>query len=197
LAVPNNLETVLAHNNGTFIAAQANAAGVSNERLRLLMKAGELEKVSFGVYIAPEAFEDKLYTTQLRRKKIIYSHETALYLHDLSDRDSIKYTVTVPTGYNTTRLREDGFRVFYIKRELHNIGAVRILTMFGNYVTVYNMERTICDCMRSRNQIDIAIITDALKRYVRKKDKNINSLMRLAEVFQVTKPLRTYMEVLL
>lgn len=197
MVVPDSLRIALEQNNGTIITAQANAVGVSNECLRLLVKAGELEKTSFGVYISPEAFSDKIYTTQLRRKKIIYSHETALFLHDLSDRDPIKYSVTVPTGYNTTRLREDGFKVFHIKRELHNIDAMLLPTMFGHYITVYNMERTICDSIRSRSQIDISIITDALKRYAKRKDKNINTLMRLAEIFRVIKPLRSYMEVLL
>ena len=105
--------------------------------------------------------------------------------------------VTVPTGYNPTRLREDGFTVFTIKRELHEIGVAKLTTMFGNSVTVYDMERTICDCLRSRNNLDIAVVTDALKRYAKRKDKNLNKLMQMAETFKVTKLLRGYMEVLL
>jgi hypothetical protein len=59
------------------------------------------------------------------------------------------------------------------------------------------MERTICDILRNRNQIDIAIVTDAIKRYVKRKDKNLPQLMRYAELFKVTKLLTRYMEVLL
>ena len=197
LAMPNELQAILAQNDGTVTTAQANEAGVSNERLRLLVKAGELERVSFGAYILPDEFVDKMYVAQLRRPKIIYSHETALFLLDLTDRDPINYSVTVPTGYNTTRLREDGFTVFNIKRELHDVGTTQLPTMFGHTVVTYGLERTICDCLRSRNQIDIAIITDAVKRYAARKDKNLNTLMRMAETFHVTKPLRSYMEVLL
>jgi len=69
--------------------------------------------------------------------------------------------------------------------------------MFGNNVAVYSLERTICDCLRSRNQMDIAVVTDAIKRYARRRDKNLNTLMQLAETFSVAKPLRSYMEVLL
>jgi len=197
LALPDNLQSVLVKNNGTVTTAQANYAGISNERLRLLVKSGELERVSFGVYISPDEFVDKMYAIQLRRPRIIYSHETALFLHDLTDRDPIKYTVTVPTGYNATRLKEDGLKVFAIKRELHNVGVTRLSTMFGHMVVVYGLERTICDCLRSRNQMDIAVVTDAIKRYTRRKEKNLNTLMQMAETFSVTKPLRSYMEVLL
>jgi len=197
LAVPNELNSILAQNGGTVTAAQANKAGFSNERIRLLVKAGELERASFGVYVSPEEFVDEMYVAQLRRPKIIYSHETALYLHDLTDRDPISYSVTVPTGYNATRLRADGFTVFTIKRELHEVGVTQLTTMFGHTVTAYDMERTICDCLRSRNQMDIAVVTDAVKRYARQKGKPLNTLMQMAETFGVAKLLRSYLEVLL
>lgn len=197
MAMPNELQSILMQNNGIITTAQANEVGVSNERLRLLVTSGDLERVTFGVYILPDEFADKMFIAQLRRPKIIYSHETALFLHDLTDRDPINYTVTVPTGYNASRLRGDGFTVFTIKRELHEIGVTKLTTMFGNSVTVYGLERTICDCLRSRNQLDIAIVTDAVKRYTGRNDKNLNILMQMAETFKVTKQLRSYMEVLL
>ena len=197
MAMPNELQSVLKQNGGMVTTAQANEVGISNERLRLLVHSGDLERVTTGIYVLPDEFTDKMFIVQLRRPKIIYSHETALFLHELTDRDPISYMVTVPTGYNPTRLREDGFTVFTIKRELHEIGVTKLTTMFGNSVTVYDMERTICDCLRSRNNLDIAVVTDALKRYVKRKDKNLNKLMQMAETFKVTKLLRGYLEVLL
>ena len=197
MAMPNELQSVLKQNGGIVTTAQANEVGVSNERLRLLVHSGDLERVTTGIYVLPDELTDKMFIVQLRRPKIIYSHETALFLHELTDRDPISYMVTVPTGYNPTRLREDGFTVFTIKRELHEIGVTKLTTMFGNSVTVYDMERTICDCLRSRNNLDIAVVTDALKRYAKRKDKNLNKLMQMAETFKVTKLLRGYMEVLL
>lgn len=197
MAVPYELQSVLKQNGGIVTTAQANEVGVSNERLRLLVNSGDLERVSTGIYALPDEFVDKMYIIQLRRPKVIYSHETALFLHELTDRDPINYMVTVPTGYNPTRLREHGLKVFTIKRELHEIGVAKLTTMFGNSITAYDMERTICDCLRSRNDLDIAVVTDAIKRYAKRKDKNLNKLMLMAETFKVTKLLRSYMEVLL
>lgn len=197
MAIPNELQSILMQNGGMITTAQANEVGISNQRMRLFVKSGDLERVAFGIYMLPDEFADKMYISQLRRPKIIYSHETALFLHDLTDRDPINYTVTVPTGYSAIKLKEDGFTVFTIKRELHEIGVTKLTTMFGNSVIAYGLERTICDCLRSRNQLDIAIVTDAIKRYTLRKDKNLNTLMKMAEMFQVAKPLRSYMEVLL
>jgi predicted transcriptional regulator of viral defense system len=197
LSVPEALRSILAKNGGAVTTAQANEIGISNERLRLLVKAGDLEWAAFGVYVLPDELADKMYTAQLRRSKIIYSHETALFLHDLTDRNPVRYMVTVPTGYNAARLREEGFTVFTIARELHDVGVVKLTTMFRHTVIAYGLERTICDCLRSRNQMDISIVTDAIKRYTVRKDKNLNTLMKMAETFGVTKQLRSYMDVLL
>lgn len=197
MSVPSELLPILTQNGGIFTTAQANEAGVSNERLRLLVSSGKLERASYGVYILPEEFVDKMYVAQQRRPKIIYSHETALFLHDLTDRDPIEYSVTVPEGYNATALRKDGFSVYGVKRELHETGVVEANTMFGNTVRVYGLERTICDCLRSRSRMDISVLTDAVKRYAKRKDKDLNTLMKIAENFRVAKPLRSYMEVLL
>jgi len=192
-----NLQSVLQENGGVITTAGANAVGISNEYLRRLVGLGKLERVAHGVYISPNDFTDKMYVAQLRRPKMIYSHETALFLHDLTDRDPISYTVTVPSGYNTKAIIEDGMNVFSIKRELHELGSVQLETIFGHTVTAYGLERTICDCIRSRNKMDIAIVTDAVKRYAKRSDKNLNILMAMAETFRVTKPLKNYMEVLL
>lgn len=188
---------LLQQHSGVITTAEANKAAISNESLRLLVASGNLERVAHGVYLTPDAYFDKMAVLQKRLTKIIYSHETALFLHDLTDRDPIHYTVTVPTGYEVKRLKAEGNRVFYIKRELHELGAMPMTTMFGNTVITYSLERTICDCLRSRKQIDIAVVTDAVKRYVKRKDKDLNTLMSMAATFKVEKIIRSYLEVLL
>ena len=197
MTIPAELKLILTQNGNTITTAEANAAGISNERLRQLVKRGVLERPAFGIYVLPHDFVDRMYATQQRRPKIIYSHETALFLHDLTDRDPISYSVTVPTGYNTVKLREEGFTVYTTKRDLHTVETTEAETMFGHTVRVYTMERTICDCLRSRSRMDVTLLTDALRRYVRRKDKNLNTLMKMAKTFRVEQPLRHYMEVLL
>ncbi len=67
----------------------------------------------------------------------------------------------------------------------------------GNPIRVTGLERTICDILHNRNQIDIQLVYEALKRYVRRKDKNIDLLYDYAKRFRVQKIARHYIEVLL
>jgi predicted transcriptional regulator of viral defense system len=197
MAMSDRLRHALQENGGAITSAEAHALGVSNERLRLLTRSGDLERMARGVYVFPGDFPDKMHVLQQRRSRMIYSHETALYLHGLTDRDPLGYTVTVPSGYNAGTILADGLSVFFVKRELHELGAIPMSTTFGHEVMAYDLERTLCDCIRSRKQMDIAVVTDAVKRYARLANRNLNRLMEMADAFHVAKPLRAYLEVLL
>ncbi len=67
----------------------------------------------------------------------------------------------------------------------------------GNEITVYCMERTLCDILRKRNKVDTGVITDAFKRYAARKDKNIPLLSEYAKKFHVEEKVRRYLEVLI
>ena len=193
----NRLQEALRENGGFITVAQGRKAGLSHTSILRAAKAGLIERVAHGVYEAAEEFSDVIYTSQLRRPKMIYSHGTALYLHNLTDRDPLNLSVTVPTGYNTKQLISEGFTVFSVKKDLYNTGITKIQTKYDNEVTAYNVERTICDCVRSRSRMDAEIVIEAVKRYARRKDRNVHTLMETAAMFGVQKIMRTYMEVLL
>jgi predicted transcriptional regulator of viral defense system len=191
------LKELINEHNGIILTKQITEAGIPRVYISELVEKGVLERLERGVYITSDSFDDEMYRLQAKYTNIIFSHDTALYLHDLTDRDPLKYSVTVPAGYNPQNLKKIGVKVFSIKKELYNLGLTSIRTLFDREVRCYNMERTICDILRSRSQMDIAIVTDAIKRYVKRKNKNQPQLMRYAESLKVSKLLRRYMEVLL
>lgn len=77
------------------------------------------------------------------------------------------------------------------------MGIIEGKTMYGRSIKIYNLERTICDIVRNRNNMDVAILNDAIKRYLNIRDKNIPLLLRYANELGVQKIMRTYVEILL
>ena len=138
-----------------------------------------------------------MYTLQVKSKRIVFSHETALYLHELTDRDPLEWSVTIPAGYNGSNLREAGIKVYTVKKELHLIGVTELKTLYGRPIKVYDKERTICDIVRNRNNMDVAILNEGIKRYLYNKDKNIPLLLRYSKKLGVQNTIRSYMEILL
>ena len=191
------LETLLRENEGMLLTKDIIEAGISKQLLSKYVKKGYIERVAQGVYLSKDAFEDEMYVLQARSKKAIFSHETALYLHDLTDRDPLQYTVTLPSGYNASNFKNDGIYVYFIKNDLLNLGVEYGKTPFGRNIRVYNKERTICDIVRNRNVIDSAIINEGIRRYLSEKEKDIPKLLQYAEKFRVEKIIRQYVEVLI
>lgn len=70
-------------------------------------------------------------------------------------------------------------------------------TLYGNKVKVYDLERTICDIIRNKKKIEIALFTDAMKRFVKRKDRNSFKLHKYAKMFNIEDELRKYLELLL
>ena len=191
------LDLLFQQQGGTVRTAQAIEAGVSKPTFYDYVKAHGMEKVAHGIYASPDVWRDSMYLIHLRCKQAVFSHESALLFHDLTDREPLQYVITVKTGYNPSVLKKEGLRVYTVKEDLHSIGCTTAQTPFGHTVPVYDMERTICDLLRSRSRIEEQSFQSALKQYAVRTDKNLRTLMRYAKLFHVEKKLRQYLEVLL
>jgi len=184
-------------NNGMIMTSQIMELGISKPVFYQYVKDNELEQISHGIYSTKDAWIDSMYLIHLRCEQAVFSHETALFLHDLIDREPINYEITVKTGYNPTKLKKSGIKVYTVKKDLHKEGIIMMPTTFGHIIPVYNLERTICDIIRNRNNTEIQTFQTALKRYTKRKDKDLHLLMQYAVKFRVDKILRQYLEVLL
>lgn len=191
------LAVMAAENHGVLKTAGVVTAGISKKKLAEFLKEHGFEKASHGIYCDPNVWTDAMLLLQLRCPKTVFSHGTSLFLHDLTDQEPLSYTLTAKTGYNPSHLTKDGVKVYTVRKELFEIGLTSALTPFGNPVHAYDMERTICDVIRSRSTIEAQTLQDALKHYVRREDKNLHRLMEYARLFHVERILRQYMEVLL
>ncbi len=191
------MDLLLEQNKGMIQTAQILNIGITKTVFYRYVKERELEQVAHGIYASADAWLDGMYLLHLRFGQIVFSHDTALFFHDLTDREPTEYAVTVKAGYNTSRLRAEGVKVYTVKDELVDLGMSTAQTPFGHTVPVYDMERTICDLVRSRNNIEIQTLQGALKQYARHKEKNLRKLMQYASAFHVKKILRQYLEVLL
>ncbi|MGO1369919.1 type IV toxin-antitoxin system AbiEi family antitoxin domain-containing protein [Senegalia sp. (in: firmicutes)] len=184
-------------NNGFVTANEAVSAGINNKTLQRMHQSGEIERVEQGLYMNPDQMEDEYLLTQYRCRKGIFSHETALYFHDLTDRTPFQLMLTIPSGYNTRLLKEkEKFKFFYIREKLHTIGRITMETPFGHQVYVYNKERTICDCLKKKDQLDTDLVNEGVKRYMKTPGADYSKLLNYADVFNIKDLVRKYMEVL-
>lgn len=161
------------------------------------LKENDFEQVSRGVYASKDVWVDPLMIAHMRCPKAVISHDAALHYYGLVDREPSAPTLTIYSGYNTSRLKEAGYKVFFVKKEYLDVGKVEVVDFDGNTVPMYDIERTMCDLVRNRSSFEIQDFNSAIKAYVRKSDKNLTKLFDYAKMLRVEKLMRSYMEVLL
>lgn len=191
------INTLLDEQKGILQTSDVLAAGISKTVFLEYVQKNKLQRAAHGVYVKDDVWADPMYLLQVQYKQGIFSHDTALYLHGMTDREPLRYSVTVKSGYNSENLKAAGAKTYYIKKELYDVGITTLETPFGYMVRAYDKERTICDIMRNRNTIDIQLIQDALRQYTASRDKNLHTLSQYSKLFHVEKVLKPYLEVLL
>jgi predicted transcriptional regulator of viral defense system len=191
------LKIIAAENGGIIETKVAAQHGISRSLLAKMCKQNKIYRIVNGQYILPDEIQDELLSISKRSDKIILSHETALYLHGISDRIPFEHTITAPTGCIPSAAIASECKIYYIKPELFELGKITLTTPAGNPVTAYDLERTICDIVRSRNKIGTETFLGALKMYAASPKKDLNKLNSYAKQIRVANVVKKYLEVLL
>ena len=197
MEINNTIMKEMQKNNNIITTAQVITLGFSRTLLSKYVKEGLLERGRHGVYVLADSVHDDMYTLMLKSQKIVFSHDTALFLNGLSERTPFAHSVTIPSDTVLSDKLMEECNCFYIKPELYTLGIVRRKTTFGNEVRCYDAERTICDLLRSRSRVDKETIISAMKNYAAYKDKDFSRLAMYAEKLRVNNILKQYIEVLL
>ncbi len=182
---------------GIISTRAAEAAGISRAMLSKLYRDGKLQRIAMGQYALADGMPDDFLSISLRTEYLVFSHETALYLHGISDRTPFVYSVTVPSEKIPSPSLRSECKVYYVRQELFELGRETAQTPFGNSVPCYNLERTLCDILRSRNKMSTETFLSALRQYAASPEKNLNRLNQYAKQMGLTNLVRQYLEVLL
>lgn len=183
--------------NGYVSASQATEAGIPRRKLTEAVDKGELVQAGRGLYALPATWEDPYFVAQHRFSRGVFSDDTALFLHGMTDRAPFSLTMTFPRTYNATSARELGIVCRSCADEVLELGLVELTTQYGNAVRAYVLERTLCDLVRGQRMVDSQVVTPAMQTYVRSPKRDLAKLIEYARKLGVERKIRNYLEVLL
>ncbi len=186
-------EKLTENTNGYFSLKTAAEFGITRWQLQELLRNGEIQKVSYGLYALKNVIPDELFITQLLSPRAIFSHESALFFNGYSDQVPFRYIISVPHGYISKNLSEQ-YDVRHVAKESAEEGIKIIKSELGNDLRVYSIERTLCELLHKPSDLDKERFIPAIQKYLRSKNKDILILMHFAKMFRVEKRLLPYLE---
>lgn len=185
------IESIIKINNGYITSKELDMFDIHRMYLSIMQTKGIIVKVAPGVYIDSNKIVDNYYIFCLSMPNTIYSHMTALYFHGISTKvPNDVYDITVKRSYNSVHLKKHN--VFYVDNNIYELGLSEVETPTGNKVKAYDIERCICDIIRSKKRMDLELVKHCLREYLKRKDKNLVKLSLYAEKLDIKEVVMDY-----
>lgn len=184
-------------NDGYITTKEVVENNLNKMALKRLCDGGMLERISTGYYTLHNMINDDYYKIISKSKNAIFSYTTALFLHDLSDRTPLYFDITVPRGYGGQLQEIKTVSLHYVDKSVLNLGMKIIKSPFGMDIKCYDVERTICDIIKDKKNVDKEIYSKALKWYAERKDKDLLKLAKYSKKLNIEKEVVEIMQVIL
>jgi predicted transcriptional regulator of viral defense system len=191
----NKIINYLEENNGIITTQYCMEEGIPTIYLTRLMGEKVLTRIDRGIYSSNVSNHDDYYVFQFRYKRVVFSYETALYLHGLTDKIPQIMEVSVPYSYKINNVPKH-VRVYYVKNEISQMGICKVKTNFGNEVRAYNMERIVCDFIQNKNDIDPEIFIKTIRIFATSKKHDLEILYDYARRMRIIEKVRNTLELI-
>lgn len=183
---------------GVLRTKDALRLGIHRETLYRLRDSGELARLGRGLYRLsdlPPLGNPDLVTVALKIPSAVVCLISALAFHELTTQIPHEVYLALPRGAETPRLDHPPIRVFWFTQKAFAFG-LEVHRLDGTRVRIYSPEKTVADCFKYRNKIGLDTAREALKFYLERRKKNLDTLLQAAEVCRVSRVMRPYLEAL-
>jgi predicted transcriptional regulator of viral defense system len=196
--IKEQIKDISFQNKGYISTKEIEDKGINRYYISELEKLGLVSRVKAGLYKWGEYdFQYNIELVDVFKivPKGVLCLTSALGYYDLTTYNPWQYEIAIERTKKVTVPDYPPIKLVYFSEKQLDLGIVET-DIDGHTVRIYDIEKTICDCVRYRNKIGIDIVKEGINEYLKRKDKDLNKLMKYAEVCRVQKILKEYLEVL-
>jgi len=196
--IKEKIKEIFYANHGYSSTGDISSAGIDRSYLKDLVNEGNIERIKRGLYRWKDAkfdVEEELINVSKIIPHGVICLVSALSYYELTTYTPGEYTVAVYRKYNIKLPDYPPIKLYYFSDKYY-IDGVEKIDINGHIIKMYNIEKTICDCLRYEDKISKDIIVESIKEYIRRRDKNISRLMNYAAKAKVKNAVQKYIEVL-
>lgn len=184
---------------GAFTIAEARQIGLSPRTLQNLIEAGEVTRLSRGVYQVTDIVNAPSPEYAVISKRVpsgVICLISALYHHELTTEIPRTVHVAIPRNDPVPRIDYPAVRFFRMSPRPFEAGIERV-TVGRVSIRIYSPEKTIADAFKYRNTFGLDLGIEALKAFLSRRGSRPGKVLEMAKICRVAKIIRPYMEALL
>ncbi len=187
-----NIESTFKKYNFMMTTAQLKDEGFYHADIVNYLNEGVIEKVKRGYYyyLQNDSGSEILIINKLFPDAVLCM-ETALFYYGYTDRNPSEWNFAIDKMVSKGRTEIDYpfITAYRVESSILALGESEG-TIDRERVRIYDIDRTICDVLRSVNKVDKEIFNKAIQRYVIDDQKNIPNLMKYAKKLRVQKKVK-------
>ena len=128
-------------------------------------------------------------------KGVVCLASAAIY-HGLSTSRELHIDVALPRRSRIPDSFDSPAIQFYLfSEERYKTGIITVIEGENSFM-IYDREKTLCDLLFYRNKLGFEPFSEAVKRYLSSKDRDLGKLMSYAEKLRCGKLMKQYLEVM-
>ena len=181
---------------GTARSRDLVAAGITRSQLSRMVAAGQVVRVSRGLYALADYQSGEhgaLVTVAKRAPGVVFCLLTALRMHELTTQAPFEVWIAIGNKDHPPRLDYPPLRTVRFSAAALAAG-VETRRVDGVHVNVTSVAKTVADCFKFRNKIGLDVALEALREARRAKKASADELWRYARINRVTNVMRPYLE---
>lgn len=190
---------ILSNDQKIFSMQELMDMGYSQYKIRKLVNDGKLIKLNKSYYENTEYSgeeSDFYYTVVYAPQGVICLLSAAVY-YNLTTYIPDAVDVAIPRKSKISSMPEwPRLKNHYYTDDRYELGAV-FINEGKNAFRIYDIEKTVVDIVFYREKVGIEETKEILVNYLQRKDRNLNRLLKYAELMKCEKVIRQYLEVLI
>lgn len=197
--IKQRIKDIFLKNHGYANTKDIASANIHRKYLKDLLDEGSIERLKRGLYKWNEPefdFSHEIVDVSKIVPNGVICLVSALAYYDLVTYTPPEYQVAIYRKSKVVLPDYPPIKLFYFNKKYYQSG-IKEINFEGNIVKIYDIEKTICDCFRLRNQIDKDILLESIKEYMNRKDRDINKLIKYAKMAKIENQITKYVEALI
>lgn len=181
---------------GVLKTAELTELGLSTRQIKKLIDNGKIEKIKYGYYTLKNYFpREEVLIARLFPKGVIFL-ESALRFYEYIDRipDAWQLAVEKHSNPNKYDISYIDVKPFYIIEKYQQLG-IETYEIDNVIVKIYDRDKSICDLIRYEDKVDSEVFRTALRSYINDEKKNLNSLIKYAQILNIREKIDKYIGV--
>ena len=177
-------------------AVDLEARGIPRSHLVGMLRRGEIERISRGLYRLRDAPLNELETIAAVSKRIpgaIVCLLTALHVHGIGTQAPRDVWIAIDRKARKPQAPELPVRVVRFSGAMLRYG-IQTREVLGVPVRLTSPARTVVDCFRYRNKIGLDVALEALRDVIRSRKATMDEITRVADVCRIETVISPYLE---